>query len=81
MFDYALIKKNDLRRLQKSWELHNRFMNVYRWFGGWKDLDIIWEYIKKENYEGDIESCRKKYAAARLTDQWGRSYFYTKKDN
>ena len=44
---------------------------VYRWFSGFRDLDIIWDYIYGKR-GGSIDSVRYEYAKARGTDVYGK---------
>jgi hypothetical protein len=71
MFGYKLIHKDELDDLIKCRIKFNKVRQVHRCFAGWKDLDIIWDYIMPENYFGDIFSCRDKYAEARKTTVYG----------
>lgn len=67
-FGYVLIKKSELEKHELR---HIKLSEVYRWFSGWKDLDIIWEYIFKN--KKDISNCRAEYAEARGTDVYGQN--------
>jgi hypothetical protein len=49
----------------------SRLKEVYRWFSGWKDLDVIWSYVTEDNYFGGIDSARKRYARLRGTGIYG----------
>jgi hypothetical protein len=49
-----------------------KFWQVHRWFSGWRDLDIIWDYLIKDTNFGGIERARKDYAEARGTDEYGK---------
>ena len=44
---------------------------VHRWFSGFRDLDIIWDYIYGKR-GGSIDSVRYEYAKARGTDVYGK---------
>lgn len=65
---YTIIKTEELRKLQVR---DLKLNQVIRWFSGWKDLDIIWDFIGSETYYGSIDSCRSKYAKERGTDEYG----------
>lgn len=73
MLGYTLIRKSELAYLKRSSAMVQTLINCHRWFSGWKDLDIIWDYIFSETYFGGIETARKKYADARGTDVYGDS--------
>jgi hypothetical protein len=68
LFRWTIIPKKELERLRHFEAKAARFWEVHRWFSGWKDLNIIWEYIFNDTYFGGIEEARKKYAEARDTD-------------
>lgn len=71
MFGYTIISKNRLAELEKS-EMRIQTMHlVYRWFAGWRDLDIIWNYVFGLSPE-TINSTRERYAKARGTDVYGK---------
>lgn len=70
---WSLVRTEELKRLEKCGIRMQTLMNVHRWFAGWRDLDIIWDYILSETYFGDIGSCRQKYAEARKTDEYGNA--------
>ena len=72
MFGWKIIRDEEYRILKRSYFVSQRVVNCQRWFSGWKDLDIIWEYILSENYFGNVGSCRDKYAKARKTDAYGK---------
>lgn len=48
--------------------ISSTFAQYYRWFSGWKDLDIIWECIRKNT---PVDQARSMYADARGTDEYG----------
>lgn len=68
LFGYVIIKKEEWNRMkikeQKFWQLH-------RWFSGWRDLEIIWNYLIDDTNFGGIERARKDYAEARKTNEYG----------
>lgn len=72
MFGWTLIRKSELKDLQKCQIQISTLVQVHRWFSGWRDLDIIWDYIFAETYFGSIGSAREKYAKARGTDEYGQ---------
>lgn len=71
MFGYTFVKKERLERLEKYEAEHLKITQLYRYFAGWRDLDIIWEYLIKDHYHGGILHCRRKYARARGTNEYG----------
>jgi hypothetical protein len=76
MFGFTIIKKEELDELRSEYiEKHKvmqKVMQVHRWFSGWEDLDIIWDYILKEKNFG-IDRVREEYAKARGTGVYGES--------
>jgi hypothetical protein len=67
MFGWSLIRTKELDELQMQ---NNRVREAYRWFSGWRDLDIIWKYIIEGNTY--INSVRERYAFERKTDVYGK---------
>lgn len=72
MFGWTLIRKSELKELRRSHQRVSTLVQVRDWFSGWKDLEIIWDYVLSEFYPGTIDSCRSRYADARGTDQYGQ---------
>lgn len=73
MFGWTIIRKKELKRLERQDRVVRTLWNVHRWFSGWRDLDVIWDYVLNDDiYFGDISSCREKYAKERGTDVYGR---------
>lgn len=70
-FKLKIINKETYAYFEKASVTHQSVIQCHRWFSGWKDLDIIWDYILSETYFGSISSCRDKYAIARGTDEYG----------
>ena len=48
-----------------------KFHQVRTWFSGWRDLEIVWNYIINDTNYGGIERARKDFAEARGTNQYG----------
>lgn len=71
LFGWSIIRTSELEILKKNSTRISRLTEVYRWFAGWKDLDIIWSYIIEDNYYGGIDSARKRYARLRGTGIYG----------
>lgn len=72
MMGWALIRKSEFKEYKRCHAVYQRVVGCHRWFSGWKDLDIIWNYLFTETYYGDIGSARDKYADARHTDEYGK---------
>jgi hypothetical protein len=75
IFGFRIITDEEYQELRKSYNVHARVGQCYRWLSGWKDLDIIWDYLlmKDDFYCGGIERCRTDYAKARGTDVYGKT--------
>lgn len=73
MFGYRfiVIHKDDWKDIERAVYIKNRLVEVHLWFSGWRDLEIIWDYVFAETYFGSIGSARSKYAEARGTDDYG----------
>ena len=71
IFGWVLIRKEELEEYQKAYHVKNRLIECHRWFSGWKDLDIIWDYLFKESYFGGIDAAREDYAKKRGTNRYG----------
>lgn len=52
-------------------EIVDSLAMVHRWFSGFRDLDIIWDYVYGKR-DGSIDSVRYDYAKARGTDVYGK---------
>ena len=72
LFGFAIVSKKRLERLECLEVKVAKFYQVHRWFSGWKDLDIIWDYLIQDTNFGGIEMARKDYAEARRTDEYGK---------
>lgn len=72
MFGYTIIKKSHLKELHRIEIKYTKVHSLYRWFSGWTDLDIIWDYIYQDSYTGGIREARLKYARSRNTDEYGK---------
>ncbi len=71
IFGITFITTKRLRELEKKERQIQTLVQIHRWFSGWRDLDIIWDYIFAETYFGSISSCRSDYAKARGTNAYG----------
>jgi hypothetical protein len=78
MFGWTLIRKEEKAELEKHYFTRMRVIECHRWFSGWKDLDIIWDYLMTPTYFGSIGSARYKYAVARGTNEYGAPLTKTK---
>lgn len=74
MFGLTIVRKSYLEDLEKRGRIVDRLSLVHRWFAGWRDLDIIWDYLYMKDgwYSGTIDSVRVKYAEARGTNEYGK---------
>ena len=71
MFGYSLIKTNEKDRLES---LSHRLDDARRWLSGFKDLDVIWDWLFKwYEYPFRTDEMRDKYAKRREADVYGRS--------
>lgn len=70
MFGWTLIRKDDLEELELSHRVHMRAVECHRWFSGWNDLDIIWNYLLSP-MRPHIWQARDAYAQARGTTKYG----------
>ena len=59
-------------RAARNEEIIASLAAVYRWFSGFRDLDIIWDYIYGKR-GGSIDLLRSDYAKLRNTDVYGKS--------
>lgn len=71
IFKLRIVTEAEYQELRKTFTKYHKMIECYRWFSGWKDLDIIWDYIRNDVNYGGIEGARKKYAEARGTDVYG----------
>lgn len=70
LFGYRIIKEEEYKNLCVAWERECRLGMAYRWFSGWKDLEVIWNFIFLGN--GKINEVREEYAKLRGTDEYGK---------
>jgi hypothetical protein len=73
-FGLRIILESEYQHYKKSDLVFSNVIQCHRWFAGWHDLDIIWEYILGKREFGGICETRHDYALARQTDVYGRSY-------
>lgn len=73
MISFRIISTKRLKHLESLEVKVAKFWQVHRWFSGWKDLDIIWDYLIKDTNYGGIEKARNDYAAARQTNEYGQT--------
>lgn len=71
MFGFTVVRTSRLKELERLEVKASKFWQVHRWFSGWRDLDIIWNYLIEDTNFGGIERARKDYAEARRTDEYG----------
>ena len=72
VFGLKIILKKDYDELVRCQTKFYKVVSCHRWFAGWRDLDIIWDYIMQDTNFGGIERARKDYAKARGTDEYGK---------
>lgn len=71
---FRIIREERFKRLEYLEIKVQKFWQVHRWFAGWRDLDIIWDYLTQDINHGGIEYARKCYARARGTDEYGKPH-------
>lgn len=71
IFNIHIVSNEEYIELKRRSDAFQRLVSVHRWFSGWVDLDIIWEYIFNDTYFGGISDTREKYAKARNTGVYG----------
>lgn len=72
MFGFSIIRTSTLKEYEAAYVKFSKVHELYRWFAGWSDLDIIWDYIYRDTYFGGISEARSKYAKARNTNEYGK---------
>ena len=73
MFGWTLIRKKRLEKLEWYVIRISSLSECRRWFSGFKDLEIIWNYVMGKREAGTISNARDDYAKARETDAYGVS--------
>jgi hypothetical protein len=71
MFGFKIVREDEYNELEKAATLHQRVYTLDRWFSGWKDLDIIWNYLTGKDNTSDTWSLRQSYADKRKTGIYG----------
>ena len=77
IFKYHIISDSEFKELQAAYFVKQRVGQCYRWFSGWKDLDVIWQYLV-ESSGPTIDSVREEYASLRRTNVYGELLTPTK---
>ena len=72
IFGFWITTEKTYKRYCELETKHQKFWQVHRWFSGWRDLDIIWDYLIKDTNFGGIERAREDYAEDRGTDEYGK---------
>lgn len=72
LFGWSLIRTKDLRKHEANESIIQNLIVAHRWLTGWRDLDIIWDYVFNKQPHDGIGLTRKVYAKARNTDEYGR---------
>ncbi len=67
----SLVDRVTESRRQKTF-IADRVQECHRWFSGFKDLDIIWDFLNGKSLYG-IDETRTAYARARGTDVYGNT--------
>jgi len=64
MFGYKLIHKTQLEHYRKTQVVYSKTLECHRWFGSFKELDVIWDYIlnRDRGYGSGIWEARAEYA-------------------
>lgn len=68
---FRIIRESTYRDLVRADNKFRKVLSCNRWFAGWRDLDIIWNYIIQDTNFGGIEKARSDYARARGTNEYG----------
>lgn len=71
MFGLKIVSKSRLDHLERMETKFQKVVECHRWFAGWSDLDIIWDYIMEDTNFGGISRAREDYAKARKTNEYG----------
>lgn len=71
-FKWRIISEESFQYYTKCSTTFQRACLCHRWFSGWKDLDIVWDYLLFKNIK-TIERTREEYANARSTSVYGES--------
>lgn len=69
MFGYSIIKTEKLERLKA---IEERAYMAHRWLSGFKDLDIIWDWIFGKSRHSYTDAMRSEYAKIRNTTEYGK---------
>jgi hypothetical protein len=70
IFGFVIVRKDTFKLFEKYWYEHDRIIECHRWFSGWEDLDVIWDYLLGKNF-AHVGDAREKYADKRKTDVYG----------
>ena len=71
IFGWSIIRTSELDGYEGYKFKRAKLAMARRWFSGWVDLDIIWDYIANDDYFGGIEAAREEYAKVRDTNVYG----------
>lgn len=69
---FVLVSKRDYEILTECRMKNSKIHECRRWFAGWIDLDVIWDYLLGDGF-AHVEDARKEYAAKRKTDVYGQN--------
>lgn len=68
MFGYWMVSKGDWFKYQNAF---HRIGELQRWLSGFKDLDLIWDWIRAPDCS--IDELRNRYARARQATVYGKA--------
>lgn len=76
IFGYTILilTEEEMQDIADAKGIRLRAVQAYRWFSGWKDLDVLFDYLlglPLERPWGNVEYARKEYAKRRGTDEYG----------
>jgi hypothetical protein len=69
MFGYTIIKTERIDTLE---EIETRVMMLHRWLSGFRDLEVIWDWIYMKSPYRSADDLRGAYAKERLTNHYGK---------
>lgn len=76
IFGYTILILNEeeVQDIVDAKGIRLRAVQAYLWFSGWKDLDVLFDYLlglPLEQPWGNTADVRKEYAKRRGTDEYG----------
>jgi len=74
LFGFSIVRTKTLKTLERKagqlYLLHAQLAEVDRWFRGWEDIQVIFDYIFTSKY-AYISDAREEYARQRNTTVYG----------